>query len=63
MPIFVFYFFRHEKFDVVFLQEVWFEKDYNFLAECTKPKYHISAYDKEFCGAADKVCGALGYFL
>ena len=39
----------------MFLQEVWFEKDYNFLANCTKPDYFISAYDKEFCGAADKV--------
>ncbi len=41
----IFFYFSEEKLDVVFLQEVWYEKDYDFLSNCTKDNYHISNYD------------------
>ena len=39
---------------MVFLQEVWFKKDYAFLKKCTKAIYKITKYDKE-CGKLNKV--------
>ena len=49
-----FSFLSDRKFDVVFLQEVWFKKDYAFLKKCTKATYKITKYDKE-CGKLNKV--------
>ena len=39
---------------MVFLQEVWFKKDYAFLKKCTKAIYKITKYDKE-CGKLNQV--------
>lgn len=47
--------FSNEKYDFVFLQEIWYEKDYDFLANCTKTNYNISNYDWDSCGAANEV--------
>ena len=47
--------YSNEKYDVVFLQEIWYEKDYDFVANCTKANYHISNYDWKACGAANEV--------
>ena len=41
---------KDNDFDVVFLQEVWFEKDYEFLKECLNGTgYKFSNFDSE-CG-------------
>jgi hypothetical protein len=47
--------FSDEKFDIVFLQEIWFEKDYDFLANCLKENYYIADYDRVSCGTANEV--------
>jgi hypothetical protein len=39
----------------VFLQEIWFEKDYDLLANCLKENYYIADYDRLSCGAANEV--------
>jgi len=48
-------FLNQEKFDVVFLQELWYKKDHDFVAECTKQNYHCSKYDEVSCEAANGV--------
>ena len=48
-----------EKFDVVFLQEIWYRKDYNFFARCSKENYFISDYDLTSCGATNEVTNLL----
>jgi len=54
MKVFL-HFYSDEKFDVVFLQEVWYEKDYDILSACMKNNYFISDYDGATCGGVDKV--------
>ena len=36
------------------MQEVWFKKDYEFLKNCTAPKYWITKFDEE-CGRLNPV--------
>jgi hypothetical protein len=38
---------RDKKYHVVFLQEVWFKKDYDFLVDCLHHIYHISDFDPD----------------
>jgi len=40
---------KENSFDVIFLQEVWFKKDYRGIKKCTKKQYQITKFDKE-CG-------------
>ena len=47
--------FSNTDFDVVFLQEVWYKDDYNFLKDCTKSRYRITKFDEE-CGRLNPVC-------
>ena len=58
----IIYFFSEKCFHVVYLQEVWFEKDYNFFANCTKNFYYISDYDGQYCGGINKVRTSNLYF-
>ena len=46
---------RNLRSDIVFLQEVWYVKDYELLANCTKTSYHISDFDRDTCGAVNEV--------
>jgi len=39
----------NNNYDVVFLQEIWFIDDYEFLKLCTATKYQITKFDEE-CG-------------
>ena len=51
-----------EDFDVVFLQEVWYERDFDFLGKCAEQKYFISDYDRLTCGGNNKgSCTLLDY--
>ena len=38
-----------ENYDVVFLQEIWYEKDHEFLCQCTDHHYEASDFSKH-CG-------------
>ena len=40
---------KTNRFDVVFLQEVWFKKDYDRLKTCLEGIYEFSNFDSE-CG-------------
>ena len=45
-------------FDIVYLQEVWYKKDYDFLKTCLLDAYFfISDFDPE-CGAGNPVSGS-----